>query len=189
MQKASRRLLQAITPIILGLGALLGVSKLDAQTLTVTTLHRFSGTDGSIPYYGLTQAGGGVMYGACYGVYGTTGGTVFKYQTNGTYTLLHTFNAPESGSAYNTGGANPLDGPIIATDGLLYGCTAEGGTGAYGVVYSMTTNGSNYSLLFQATATETGVEYQSAGIVQGSDGYLYGSGDSDGWVGRLGRNQ
>ena len=182
MRNQSTLLVQSITAAALGLCVMLGAPRLDAQT-TVTTLRRFSAADGIIPYYGLTQGPGGMVYGTCVGVEtdGGAGGSVFKLQLSNTnFTVLHTFNPTDAQSANNVGGANPLDGPIIGTDGLLYGCTEEGGTGAYGVVYSLTTNGGNYTLLTQFAATQTGVEYQYCGIVQGGDGFLYGAGASDG---------
>jgi uncharacterized repeat protein (TIGR03803 family) len=183
MRNQSPLLLKSITTAALGLCALIGAPRLEAQPNTVTTLHRFIASDGTHPYYGLTLGLDGTLYGTCVGVEedGGAGGSVFKMNPDGpVFTVLHTFNPTEADGANNVGGANPLDGPLLGTDGLLYGCTEEGGTGAYGVVYSLTTNGGNFTLLTQFGSSEANVEYQYAGMVQGSDGFLYGMGASDG---------
>src|SRR5439155_10411314 len=59
------------------------VFKLDAAG-TLTTLHSFSGSNGSSGPNGLIQASDGSFY-------GTTEGTVFKIDAAGTLTTLHSF--------------------------------------------------------------------------------------------------
>jgi uncharacterized repeat protein (TIGR03803 family) len=180
MQNPFKCPFKSIASVALGLCFLSGAPWLDAQSITINTLHRFSASDGINPYYGLTQGPNGILYGTCVGVEkdGGAGGSVFGVNPDGTgFTVLHTFSPTEAESAYNTGGANPLDGPLLI-DGLLYGVTEEGGSGAYGVIYRMTTNGGNYTVLEQFNASTA--EYQQCGLAQGSDGFLYGTGDAGG---------
>ncbi|HTS18123.1 MAG TPA: choice-of-anchor tandem repeat GloVer-containing protein [Verrucomicrobiae bacterium] len=71
-----------------------------------------------------------------------------------------------------TNGAAP-SGPLILTNGLLYGTTAQGGTnGNGGLVFSVSTNGSNFTVVhdFAAASGET-----PGGSLLLLDGMFYGS--------------
>jgi uncharacterized repeat protein (TIGR03803 family) len=96
----------------------------------LTTLHGFSGTDGSLPSAGLVQATDGNFYGTVGygGAYGW--GTVFKITAAGMLTTLHSFTSGLDGSY-------PFTGLVQVTDGNLYGTTAQGG-GYYGTVFKLT---------------------------------------------------
>jgi len=80
------------------------------------------GTDGN--FYGVTQAGGQ-----------DNGGTIFSLTPNGKLTTVHSFSGPD--------GDEPMAAPIQATNGILYGTTAYGGSGApscggrCGTIYSL----------------------------------------------------
>jgi uncharacterized repeat protein (TIGR03803 family) len=92
---------------------------------TLTTLHRFEGTDGSYPGSGLVQGTDGNFYGTTDAggdsvCNGGGCGTVFKVTPSGTLTTLHAFQ--------NTDGANPFGSLVQSTDGNFYGTTSEGGT-------------------------------------------------------------
>jgi len=102
----------------------------------LTTLHSFSGADGSFLAAGLLQASDGNFYGTtdsggsggnCYGGCGT----VFKITPSGTLTTLHAFNGGD--------GANPAAALVQATDGNFYGTTSHGGTNNYGTVFRLVT--------------------------------------------------
>ncbi len=119
------------------------------------------GTDGN--FYGTSEYGGTNDY-----------GTVFCMTTNGALTTLASFN-------YFVTGGNPTAGLLQATDGNLYGTTSAGGTfgttyynGTYGggTVFSITTNGILTTLL---SFENTNGLFPQAGLVQGADGYLYGT--------------
>jgi uncharacterized repeat protein (TIGR03803 family) len=142
---------------------------------TLTTLYSFCTQtgcpDGGEPSAGLVQAANGDLYGTTYlgGAYGD--GTVFKITPSGTLTTLHSFDF--------TDGANPQAGLVQAVDGDLYGTTLLGGTG--GTVFKMTTAGTLttlYSFCSQAGCPDGGVPF--AGLVQGSDGDLYGTTEGGG---------
>ena len=80
-------------------------------------------------------------------------------------------------SSNNSGygdGSNPWGGVIQASDGNLYGTNSEGG--AYGtptgVIYEIGLNGTGYTVIHNFQNSDgTG---PNGGLVQGSDGYLYG---------------
>jgi uncharacterized repeat protein (TIGR03803 family) len=87
----------------------------------LTLLHSFAGMpDGQNPYSRLIRDPAGNLYGTTfYG--GSSGyGTVFKLDTAGTLTVLHSFN-------YSPDGAHPIAGLILDKAGNLYGTTSDGG--------------------------------------------------------------
>src|ERR1022692_2359511 len=91
---------------------------------TLTTLHRFNGTDGATPYAWLVQAANGDLYGTTYaGGANNGGGTVFKITPGGTLTTLYSF-CSQSGC---TDGGSPYAGLVQDTNGDFYGTTADGG--------------------------------------------------------------
>ncbi len=111
------------------------VFKLDRNG-TMTVLHNFTeGTgDGLMPIEGLIMDSVGNLYGTTYdgGEYGWPGGTVFKLDTSGTLTLLHSFNV--------TDGQYPSK-LAMDTIGNLYGTTWSGGADNLGVVFKLDTSG------------------------------------------------
>ncbi|HXR04337.1 MAG TPA: choice-of-anchor tandem repeat GloVer-containing protein [Verrucomicrobiae bacterium] len=139
----------------------------------LTTLYSFTyGNDGAGPCGTLVQGSDGYFYGTTQGG-GTNGvGTVFRISTNGVCTSLYSFNWNEG---YNPG---PY-GLVQGNDGYLYGTTEGGGTNDYGTVFKISTNGVLTTLYEFGTVTEYGESldgaYPLAGLVQGSDGYFYGT--------------
>jgi uncharacterized repeat protein (TIGR03803 family) len=147
----------------------------------LTTLYSFcsqSGcTDGANPLAGLVQATDGNFYGTTQsgganlcGGYGC--GTVFKITPGGMLTTLHTF-CSESGCA---DGANPLAGLVQATDGNFYGTTQSGGANGSGTVFKITPSGTLTTLhTFCSESRCADGIYPYAGLVQATNGYLYGT--------------
>jgi uncharacterized repeat protein (TIGR03803 family) len=136
---------------------------------TLTVLHNLDGvSDGSEPYYGLIQATDGNFYGVAQAG-GTFYGTVFKITPSGVYTVLHTFKDGPSD------GATPSSALMQASDGKLYGVTAGGGTFGGGTIYSLTTTGGSYSVLYNFENTNSTTGYNpGAPLVQNTNGTLYG---------------
>lgn len=89
----------------------------------------FSGGDGTFPYAGLVMDTAGNLYGTTSegGAYGF--GTVFKVDTAGTETVLHSFTGSD--------GANPYAGLIFDAAGSLYGTTYNGGAFGFGTVFKL----------------------------------------------------
>ena len=132
---------------------------------TLTSLHLFGGNDGANPGAGLVQGNDGYFYGMTYHG-GTNGyGTVFKISANGTLTSLYSF----------TGGNDGADPSrlVQGSDGNFYGTTSDGGTNDIGTVFKISTNGVLTSLYSFTGGNDGANPY--AGLVQGSDGYFYGT--------------
>jgi uncharacterized repeat protein (TIGR03803 family) len=156
----------------------------------VTTLYPFytlnsitNGYQPSVPFLG----GDGNLYGVCYWggdpshssfCFGGTGfGTIFKLSTQGILTNLYIFEGPPNGE-------NPV-GLIQGTDGSFYGVTYLGGSnncvvsdccdgyGGYGTVFKLTQQGSFTTLHVFSGGTDGA--WPDAALVQGTDGYLYGT--------------
>jgi uncharacterized repeat protein (TIGR03803 family) len=154
---------------------------------SLTSLHSFNGHDGWNPVAGLVQGIDGNFY-------GTTAwggppiidglGTVFKITTTGMFTNLYTFGHG-GGGIYGVGndGANPFSGLVQARDGTLYGTTELGGPNyhpdffGWGTVFQISTNGVpiNWDATCYAFTNGTSGAYPVAGLVQDSDGNLYGT--------------
>ena len=118
----------------------LSVARAQAQTLTV--LYNFSGgTDGAYTLAGLVRDKEGNLYGTTVGGGDLTTcpsvfffysgcGTVFKLDTTGKETVLHSFtNTPD--------GAFPFAGLLKDKAGNLYGTTFNGGAYGYGTVFKL----------------------------------------------------
>jgi uncharacterized repeat protein (TIGR03803 family) len=145
---------------------------------TLTTLHSFGfGTDGVYTYATPVQATDGNLYGTTYGGGAFGGyGTVFKITTSGTLTTLHSFDY--------TDGSSSVAGLIQATDGNLYGTTQAGGAKGYGTVFKITRSGTLttlYNFCSQTGCTD-GLS-PDAGLIQATDGNLYGTTYGGGAIG------
>jgi uncharacterized repeat protein (TIGR03803 family) len=148
-----------------------GKAKSLAQTLT--TLLNFDGANGDSPSFtSLIQGTDGNLYGMTSGGGVYDQGTVFKVTGGGTLTTLYTFC-----SQINcTDGAKPEAGLVQATNGNLYGTTYWGGANGYGTIFEITPAGqltTLYSFCSQTNCADGA--YPQAGLVQGTDGNLYGT--------------
>jgi uncharacterized repeat protein (TIGR03803 family) len=142
-----------------------------------TVLYSFTGgSDGAYPYAGVIRDSAGNLYGTTY-VGGTIGwGVVYKVDTTGHETVLHSF-----GDGPGDDGEFPRAGVILDPAGKLYGTTSSGGTGNYGVVYKLDTTG-NFTALYSFTGfTDGNTPY--AGVIRDSAGNLYGTTISGGTTG------
>ena len=134
---------------------------------TFTRLHSFTYYErGGESYAGLVQGTDGNFYGV---TTVASGGMVFKITSSGTFTRLHSFSGPP------TDGLNPYAPLIQANDGNFYGTTFLGGTSNFGTVFRITTGGT--VTILHAFCTQSGCPdggNPRAGLVQASDGNLYG---------------
>jgi len=150
------------------------IFKLDSAG-TETVLYTFSGgADGKNPEGPLVRDGGGNLYGTTlrggipgYGCFDDSGcGVVFKLDTSGNETVLHTF----TGGADGGSPAGPL---ALDSAGNLYGTTEYGALG-YGVVFKIDSTGAETVLYtFQGGADGAYPE----GVILGGAGKLYGFAD------------
>ena len=146
---------------------------------TLTTLHSFDGTDGEYLYAGLVQATNGNFYGTTYLGGANDYGTVFEITSGGTLTTMHSFDF--------TDGAEPLGGLVQARTGNFYGTTSAGGSIGAGTVFEITAAGTLTTLYNFCTATECeDGELPATGLVQGTNGDLYGTTFGGGSGGTLG---
>jgi uncharacterized repeat protein (TIGR03803 family) len=150
---------------------LYGAAALHAQTFT--TLHSFYGADGESPFGGLVQATDGNFYGTTAAGESPVVGTIFKITPNGTLTTVYSF-CSQSGCP---DGDWPNVGLLQATDGNFYGTAYHGGaTGDFGTVFKMTPGGTLTTLhTFCSRSGCTDGRYPEAVLVQGADGFLYGT--------------
>src|SRR6202050_4031648 len=102
---------------------------------TFATLHNFDGTDGSNPYAGLALATDGNFYGTTDlgGGNGTNAGTIFELSPGGRLTTLYNLCS----QPFCLDGTNPQTPLMQATNGTLYGTTAQGGTQTNGTFFSL----------------------------------------------------
>ena len=157
----------------------------------LTTLYNFcsqSGcADGSGPAAGLVQAADGYLYGTTYAGGADGGGTVFKITPSGALTTLYSFCSQTA----CTDGENPQAPLLQATDGIFYGTASQGGanpgpfgTGG-GTVFQITASGALttlYSFCAEVSSDGECTDGQSpvAGLVQATNGDLYGTTESGG---------
>jgi uncharacterized repeat protein (TIGR03803 family) len=143
---------------------------------TLTTLYAFCQirdhndycSDGTEPN-GVIEGRDGNFYGTTYNGGVENFGTVFRLTPGGVLTTLYDFVS-------ESGGYFPFGGLIQASDGNFYGTTINGGaTGQedWGVVFKITSSGV-YTVLHSFLAGAEGA-FPYAGLVEASDGNLYGS--------------
>ncbi len=148
----------------------------------LTTLHSFNSSEGEgrLPCAGLVQATDGNFYGTAEQGGANDYGTVFKITPGGELTTLHSFNG--------TDGIYPCAPLVQASDGNFYGTTSYGGahdicppdsfgTEGCGTIFKITPAGA-LTTLHNFDFADGGNSF--AGLVQATDGNLYGTTSSGG---------
>ncbi len=123
--------------------------------------------EGSIPVGPVVQATNGKLYGMTSRGGANDLGVIYQMNSDGTgYTKLFDFS--------NTTGGIPTGNLIQGNDGLLYGTTSTYGAGGYGNIFKINSNGSGFAKLhdFNRNGLEGG--NPKGGLLQASDGMLYG---------------
>ncbi len=149
-----------------------------------TLIHTFTNAEGS-PSGGLLQGTDGALYGTTWGNYSgclscggppRSYGTVFTLNPDGTgFKTLHAFNSL-------TDGDGPVAGLIQGTDGALYGTTSAGGAFGAGTIFTLNPDGTGFRVLHAFDGGGDG-DIPAAGLLQGSDGALYGTTSTGGPAG------
>ncbi|MGC3959977.1 MAG: hypothetical protein QM813_19240 [Verrucomicrobiota bacterium] len=134
---------------------------------------------GASPAAALTLAGG-TLYGIATAGGANGNGTIFALTTNGvTFSVLHDFSLLDAHAGANAAGATPWGGLLLRGD-RLYGTASAGGGGGNGVIFSIRTNGADFTALYNFTPTAplTGTNIDGAipygGLVE-TNGTLYGT--------------
>jgi uncharacterized repeat protein (TIGR03803 family) len=123
---------------------------------------------GSRPVASLIQATDGMLYGTTNTGGVSDSGVIFQYNPVAN-TCTRKFNF---GGAAN--GSSPYCTLLLATDGKLYGMTADGGAGIYmGVIFQFNIATNTYTKKFDFNGTANGnAPYGS--LMQAADGMIYG---------------
>ena len=139
---------------------------------TYSTIYQFNNAQGKFIGTSLIQGSDGNLYGTASQGGASDNGSIYKLSTSGALLYLYSF----PGSKY---GAFPY-GPLIqASDGNYYGITNYGGDeGGYGTVFKMDQNGA-VSLLYSFKGSTDGSR-PFGGLVQATDGNLYGTTSASG---------
>jgi uncharacterized repeat protein (TIGR03803 family) len=143
--------------------------RIDASGANFGNIHNFLGgtADGYRPEASPVLAGG-VLYGMT--AQGGTAnlGIVYRMNPDGTgFQVLHSF----AGGAGD--GANPRYQGLVASGGVLYGATEDGGAANLGVVFKMNTDGTGFTVL-HSFAGGVGDGLSPAGGLTLVGGTLYG---------------
>jgi uncharacterized repeat protein (TIGR03803 family) len=112
----------------------------------------------------------GFLYGTTYAGGSNNLGTVFKMDhRGGNFSVLHTFSD----------GQFPYAGLIQVSDGTLFGTTTGGGAHGGGTLFKLHSDGSGFAAVLDFGATNGDAVAPIAGLIEGQDGWLYGT-SSDG---------
>jgi uncharacterized repeat protein (TIGR03803 family) len=152
-----------------------------------TSLHSFDSSDGDFPSASLIRGSDRNFYGTTITGGSSTNGTIFKMTPGGAVATVISFEGAN--------GADPYSALVQATDGYFYGTTSAGGSGSLcnqtdgcGTVFRVNTKGNLttlYSFCLQMYCPDGAAP--TNGLVQGTDGNLYGmtNGDDTGSYGTV----
>lgn len=146
------------------------IVRLNADGTAFTILYDYETATGSSPFGNLIQADDGYLYGMTRLGGNNSGGTIFRINTDGTdFSAIHHFSS--------FGGTSPLGGLMEASDGNLYGMTANGGFFGFGTIFRINKDGGKYTVLMHLNDSgilRTG-NAPRGDLTQGPDGFLYGT--------------
>jgi len=133
-----------------------------------SVVYPFSGlADGGTPHAGLTLASDGFLYGTTITGGTNNSGVIFRVSTNNSFEVVHTFSNAGTNDGYAP------NAPLVqATDGWLYGTTAQGGVNSVGNIFRVSPEGEITNLY--SFSGEEGYE-PMAPLFQASDGNFYGT--------------
>jgi len=139
------------------------------STGVFTSLYRFQ--HGGTPYGDMIDDGNGTLYGTTFadGAYGDGSIWSWNYQKN-IFKTLYSFTGEQDG-------AGATGGLVLASDGLLYGTAAYGGSFGWGTAFELNTNGTGFKAFYNFTNFYSAIDGSrpSADLVEAQDGNLYGT--------------
>lgn len=148
------------------------VFRLKTDGGSYSILHSFGDTnDAASPIAAPCLGSDGVLYGATQAGGSNGMGAVFRMNTDGTgYSVLRHFGGPPSD------GQLPLCQLMEGGDGFLYGTTHLGGSNSLGTIFKLAkgVSGTSYTVLRHLNSGSEG-HRPWAGLVQGTNGLLYGT--------------
>jgi uncharacterized repeat protein (TIGR03803 family) len=149
-----------------------------AHASSFKVLHSFSGeSDGCYPLGGVILDAAGNLYGTTSGGSCDTCGTVFELAPNGTETVLHDFTCGSNGDG-------PDDTLVMDQRGNVFGATIGGGSIGCGVIFKVTSDGTEKTVHDFAGAPSDGCIAMGTMILD-AKGNLFGE-TSGGGKGRAG---
>jgi len=143
--------------------------KMNMDGTGFTVLKHFdNSTTGGHPTAAVIAGRDGVLYGTALHGGSFLFGTIFRINPDGTsFAVLKHMNAA-------TAGGYPQSRLLLGSDGALYGTASEGGSFDAGVVFTLHTDGSGFTVLKSFDYYPNGA-YPYAGLIEGSDGKLFGT--------------
>jgi uncharacterized repeat protein (TIGR03803 family) len=147
---------------------------------TETVLYSFTGgADGAYPFSPVVRDGAGNLYGTTSMGGSANAGVVFKVDSNGSETVLHSFTGGSDGII-------PIGGLLRDKTGNLYGTTSQGGSSNDGVLFKINAHGKE-TILHTFTGGAKDGKYPSyTSLLMDKQGTLYGvteeGGTTDGGI-------
>lgn len=165
------------------------IFSIDPATSTYAKLYDFNATSGQNPEGSLIEGANGNLYGLTYNGGGSPGqGTLYEFNpATSAFTVRFLF-----GAAVPDIGALPTGTPLLASNGLMYLLTSEGGASGVGSLYEF--NPATFAMTKKIDFSELdplggGFPYSSrypwASLIEANDGMLYGVAGTDGTTGSL----
>jgi uncharacterized repeat protein (TIGR03803 family) len=145
-----------------------------SPTGQITTLHSFNncgvGTDGCVPWAGVTMDKKGNLYGVTQtgGTSSNGYGTLYEINASGAYQVLYNFQGGNDGFY-------PLAPPVLDKKGNLYGTTENGGSGGYGTIWEFNPKTGQKTILYNFSGNPDGSSPWAGALVFDKQGNLYGT--------------
>jgi uncharacterized repeat protein (TIGR03803 family) len=132
-------------------------------------LHRFLNSDGGGLTSSLVLGGGGFLYGTSQGGGASAVGSLFRLKTDGSsFSVLHDFVNSSSD------GQQPVSGLLLDASGFLYGTASAGGSGGWGTVFKLKTDGTGYTALHNFGGGASDGKSPQSALIEDGAGFLYG---------------